>query len=441
MTSEERVIRFGVSWESHEAARPEAMKAVRGLLGPNGFVRLYVHLDEIFADAESNFAHRMDDALSVQPAWWKLDADMRAITEAGLAIYVQFIWCPAWASEGKPAYVSYTRGCSAFKNPMSATDGLRFAEEHDYCVNPPHIDPKAFEWMCRQIAIRIGEHVSWWSDWNEDGIDIYWPAIRLANTGQIARADAIRRRINEVALPARRGVRSVIPDASFTMSDAAEIGTFHEHLLQRVGFQPFGLDHLELPHDYDASALSFHGYPWGDFENLKRRISEFVAVSERCVICDGPPRNGLHSEIGAAQRPDSHTYAPLSLGNTLMLTEMGDEGSGRLVEAIEWSLANHPEITAYSAHDAAQFFADWGKTYTLNTKGERFKQVIASVTPQQPTLPDVPPMPAKPCENCAALRDENRSLSRKLEVAEGQIRIMRELVQKASDLLGMVLAE
>src|SRR6185436_5165265 len=163
------------------------------------------------------------------------------------------------------------------------------ANENDYCTEPPHIDAEAAREFGAALAARYGDRITWYAAWNEPGMDLYWPAIKMEDPDV-----AIGRLLDEVTIPFTEGVRSMRPEAQFVGPEADGHGILDEALRQE------GARNLHL---FDA--ISFHPYSWGTFpeDSYKRIDQEFMPVSME------------HRS-----------------GRPIWFSESGDDGTGRIVE-------------------------------------------------------------------------------------------------------------
>jgi len=315
-------ILFGSSWESFTVAPRAGMQKLAEM--GFSFVRLWVFWD------------------STQPAadvlnWDKVDADIDAIRAAGLKVFANLLWAPKHAAQGQETYLPYTRGCTAWINPMHGEDGIRFASEREFCIHPPHIDADAARAFGAALATRHGNDITWYAAWNEPGGDLYWPAIRSEN-----RDVAIGRLLDEVTIPFTEGVRSVRPDAQFVGPEADGEGVLDEALAQEAarGLRLF-------------DAITFHPYSWGTFpeDSYKRIETEFM------------PATTAHR----GNRP-------------IWYSETGDDNTGRIVEWTENVVTR--DVAAINYHDFKQWFlpGTWDNgTYLPNEKYTRMQELIARV--------------------------------------------------------------
>jgi len=261
-----------------------------------------------------------------------------------MKVFANLMWAPQYASNHAPAYLPYTRGCSAWVDPRDGSKGIRFADEHPYCSRPPHIDPIAVHQFGAALANRYGADISWYAAWNEPGQHIYWPAIGLDRWDI-----AVARLLDEVTIPFTNGVRSVRPDAEFVGPEADHEAVIRETLKQE---SDRGL------HLFDM--ITFHPYSWGQFpvDSYKRIDDAFVpAATER--------RNG---------RP-------------LWYSEVGDDGTGRIVE---WtSNVVTRDVAAINFHDFKHWFepGTWeNRTYAPNTRHAEMKSLIRRVNRRRRVL-------------------------------------------------------
>lgn len=208
--------------------------------------------------------------------WEKTDADFAAIKAAGLKIQVSITTAPAWVSGGFPTYEFYTDGCSACVNPYQGCTQLRFADEKAYCSNPPHIDSDAARSFAIIVAQRYGDRISYYSFWNEPGIDLYWPPIKASDY----HADpAMHRLADEIIRPMVDGVRSINPKAIFVGPDADD-GPVMESLLR--------YEHDLNAHWFDI--ISFHPYAWNDPPGFPQ--DSYDRINNEFMPALAPFRNG-----------------------------------------------------------------------------------------------------------------------------------------------------
>jgi len=320
-------ILFGSSWESFAAAPRDGMQKLAGM--GFSFVRLWV-----FWDSTHPAANLLD--------WSKVDADVAAIRGAGMKVFANLLWAPPHAAGGKKTYLPYTRGCSAWNDPLDGSKGIRFASEHDFCTTPAHIDPDVVRTFGAALATRHGDDISWYAAWNEPGGDLYWPAIR-SDTRQVA----IARLLDEVTIPFTEGVRSVVPGAQFVGPEADGDGVLDEALKQEAdrGLKLF-------------DAITFHPYSWGTFpdDSFKRIENEFMPA-----------------------------IAPHRHGRPVWYSEVGDDGTGRIVEWTENVI--HRDVAAIDYHDFRQWFepGTWESgTFVPNAKYGQMQELIRKVNQRRP---------------------------------------------------------
>jgi hypothetical protein len=247
--------------------------------------------------------------------WKKIDADIDAVRSAGMVVYANVIWAPAHASEGKPTYLPYTDGCSAW-NTKHAADGIRFASERDYCARPAHIDPNATFAFAKAFAERYGRNITYWGIGNEPGIQLYWPPRRESDGWPDT-----DRLIAELIEPFNRGVRSVFPDALFVGPEADSSGVFGELARKESEAKAQWYD-----------VFSFHPYGANPEETLRRVDKEFLPEIENF--------RG-HRDV--------------------WISEMGFDENGpnfrKQMSDFMGEIANRPAIKRVSFHSFAQWFA------------------------------------------------------------------------------------
>jgi hypothetical protein len=178
--------------------------------------------------------------------WNKTDADFAAIRAAGMMIYASVYWAPAWASDGQPAYMPYTDGCWAW-NTSHAEDGIRFADEREYCTKPPHISDAAMFEFGAKFAERYAAVVTHYGAGNEPGVRGYWPPIREEDGWP-----DLDRFAHEYVDPFTRGVRSVKPDALFVGPEADSHGLVEVLLRIEAEEQQSWFDVISM-HPYGSS--------------------------------------------------------------------------------------------------------------------------------------------------------------------------------------------
>lgn len=324
-------IQFGSSWESFDKAPLQGMRALASI--GFSFVRLWIFWDS------TNPEPGVYD-------WSKVDADIAAITGAGLKVYANLLWAPKWASQGQPTYLPYTAGCSAWNDPNDGSKGIRFADEYPYCSNAAHITAQNVRDFGVALAARHGDKIWCYASWNEPGGPMYWPCIK-----NVSLEEGIKRLQEEVTIPFTDGIRSVQKNAKFAGIEADGASVLDESLRQE---SDRGL------HLFDS--ISFHPYSWGVFpqDSYKRIDTEFM------------PATTAHRN-----------------GRPIWYSEIGDDGTGKLMEWTQ-TVVSTRDVALINYHDFKQWFqpGTWDNgTYVPNALNTQMTAYIASVHPSAPTVP------------------------------------------------------
>lgn len=333
-------IMFGNSWENFLHAPPLGMQAL-GRMNLS-FIRLW-----IFWDTTNPEPGKFDFS--------KPDADIAAIRAAGMQVYANILWAPPHAAQGQKTYLPYNDGCTKFVDPDDGRKGITFANERPFCSKPAHIDAAAARDFGVALATRYGDVVSSFAAWNEPGGQFYWPA--WTTDGPEA---GITRLLGEVVVPFTEGVRSVKPDARFVGPEADSEGVLDQVLKQEAD---------RGSHLFDS--ITFHPYSWGTFpEDSYKRIDELFL----------PVANARGN------------------GRPVCFSEVGDDGTGRIVEWTENVLSRRPALINF--HDYKQWFepGTWDNgTYVPNAKYTAMQALIAAhrLGRRRPVAPPGPRMAIK----------------------------------------------
>jgi hypothetical protein len=215
--------------------------------------------------------------------WTKLDAEVKAITDAGMLVYANPTSAPRWAAEGKPTYLwpaqlmADSECCVAWVRPYMPPDGpvIRFAAERDYCSSPAHIDPEAMSAFGAALGERYKGRIQWYGIWNEPGFPIFYPPSRGNPEDPLSEIDPEgwpRQLCAEVIAPFTEGVRMSHPSAKFVGPEAESWWT-----MERI----LALEAEQRAHWFDV--ISFHPYAWGEFpgNSYDRMDKEFMPCVER----------------------------------------------------------------------------------------------------------------------------------------------------------------
>lgn len=118
----------------------------------------------------------------------RLRYQVNAIRDAGMDVFLCVSYPPAWATEGVPTYLPYTKGVLAFNDPNDGKKGTHHRADcdpndpahanHDKerrASNPPHVDAQASFEMGAALGEEFGAEIRWYSVINEPGGAEYWP--------------------------------------------------------------------------------------------------------------------------------------------------------------------------------------------------------------------------------------------------------------------------
>lgn len=314
---------FGHCYEADVRASKHDMKLLKDM--GIDFIRLSVNADHLMT------APGIYD-------WRRVDASMNAVVDAGLKVYWNWTWLPAFASGGVPAYREYWNGC-AVPTPVQPGDwtgrNWRYAtrEEKPYCYPPniPHIDAQYVYWLGFDAAKRYRTAVEWWGAWNEPGGPWYWPPIV-----EPPYEEGVNRLFDEVVVPFTHGVRDALGAVKFIGPEADG-----EDIFRRC------LEKDTLVNVYDI--VSFHPYSWGTFpEDSYTRTRKFVDIAKSLT-----PKE-------------------------IWTTEVTDETTGRIVEWTAEMLRRFPEISAHTFFDAPQWLQAFNTGNAVPTQKYRDMQMLIS---------------------------------------------------------------
>lgn len=204
--------------------------------------------------------------------------------------------------------------------------GIHYAaDDYDYCVNVPRIDPNATYEFVKAFVERYRDKVYLYGMWNEPGLSIYWPPMHDLQDIEFERY------AEDLMVPFVDAVRTYDPDPS-TKIIGPECDS--SHCIRGVLEQ----ERKRGVHWFDI--VSFHPYPWSfDFEA--------VGGSDDAKWADA-----------AMYRIDNDfkpAMDPFLRGRTVWATEIGHDSEVVMVDVLS-KVLQRPWIKMFNVHDARFFF-------------------------------------------------------------------------------------
>ncbi len=207
-------------------------------------------------------------------------------------------------------------------------NGIHYAaDDHEYCVNIPRIDPEKTRALVSAFVERYRDKVALYGMWNEPGLDLYWPPMYKLQDA------SFERYTEDLILPFVDTVRALDPSAQIVGPECDS-----SHCLRGI------LEQEKKAGKRWFDIVSFHPYPWTeDFNAVGGSTGELWAKA-------------------AAYRIDNDfkpTMDPYLVGRPVWATEVGPgfgEGYGLQSKQLAEKVLDRPWIKVLGFHVAPFWF-------------------------------------------------------------------------------------